>query len=243
MLEDGFKLFTASKPTCIHPAGQTKVRQRPSPELITITVAGTHHVNKHRDHEAGGCTWFENRDNHNLTIKLSEELATPGAGEAGALLTVINTLPLDTPLQLTLKSSGLRKALTTNLQRLKDTNWITHPHDRILRAIVVRLRARSTLISFAEWNRDTPKHISDEITSLSKASLLKENHDHVPTDINEPLELTSIKLTASSQKLFYLSIRQAQHSAKERRRTVMNMALTQYAVHDISGKMPLWEKV
>ncbi|KAG1734359.1 hypothetical protein EDD22DRAFT_982468 [Suillus occidentalis] len=98
-------------------------------------MAGTHHVNKHGDHEAGGCAWFGNRDNYNLTIKLSEELATPGAGEAG------------------------------------------------------------------------------------------------------------IKLTAGLQKLFYLSIRQAQHSAKERSHTVMNMVLTQYTVHDISGKMPSWEKV
>ncbi|KAG1789812.1 uncharacterized protein HD556DRAFT_1433543 [Suillus plorans] len=52
-----------------------------------------------------------------------------------------------------------------------------------------------------------------------------------------------MKLTAGSQRLFYLNIRQTHNPTKERRHTVMNMALTQHTVLEISGKMPSQEQV
>lgn len=152
-------------------------------------------------------------------------------------------LPSNAPIQLTTKSIALRKDLTSNLPRREDINWTTHPNSRILKAIVANLRARSALMSFSEWNSATPKRVSDEILSLTQDSLLKEKHDPIPTEIQEPLRLTGMKLTAGSQRLFYLNIRLAHNPAKERRRTVMNMALTQHAVFEISGKMPSREQV
>ncbi|KAG2755617.1 hypothetical protein P692DRAFT_201836748 [Suillus brevipes Sb2] len=51
-----------------------------------------------------------------------------------------------------------------------------------------------------------------------------------------------MKLTAGSQ-IFHLNIRQTHNPENERRYTVMNMAITQHAVLDISGKMSSREQV
>ncbi|KAG1789813.1 uncharacterized protein HD556DRAFT_1213730, partial [Suillus plorans] len=85
-LDEGFRIFSASDPPCTILASQTKVHQRAPPELIKITITGTHNVNKDGDHESGGSVWFRTRDTCNLSIKIPEELAAPGTGEAGALL-------------------------------------------------------------------------------------------------------------------------------------------------------------
>jgi hypothetical protein len=240
---EGFRIFSNPNPPCPISASQTKTHQRPPPELVKITITGTHNVNKDGDHEAGGCAWLGTRDTRNLSIKIPEELAAAGAGEAGVLLTAITKIPSNAPIQITTKSIALRKDLTSNLSKLEDTNWTAHPHEKLMKAIVAKLRTRSALTSFSEWNNATPKHNSDEILSLTQDSILKEKSDDIPTEIHEPMQLTGMKLTAGSQRLFYLNIRQSHNPAKERRRTVMNMAITQHAVLEISGKMPSREQV
>lgn len=242
-LEEGFRIFITPRTQCTYPASQTKPPQGPTTDLIKISVTGAHHLNQHGDHESGRCIWFGHNDNRNRTVKLPNELAAPGAGEAGTLLTAISTLPHNAPLQISLKSARLWKDLTVNLPKLEDTNWTTHPQSKILQAVIAKLRARCALTSFTEWNHHTPKLHSDEINELTNASLRKETHNIVLTEIDKSLDLTGIKLMEGTQRLFYLNIRQSHRPTKQQRRTLMNMAMTQHAIHEIAGKMPSPEHV
>ncbi|KAG1794079.1 hypothetical protein EV424DRAFT_1274466, partial [Suillus variegatus] len=141
-LDEGFRAFVAQRPPCTSPASQTPTPQRRTPEIARITTVNAHQISIDGNHVSAGIAWFSNDDPHNVSVKLPEELAGPGAGEIGALLMAISTLQTDTPIHITTKTSKLQKDLTVNLPRLKDTNWITHTNSNIMKALIAKLRAR-----------------------------------------------------------------------------------------------------
>ncbi|KAG1745582.1 hypothetical protein EDD22DRAFT_786041 [Suillus occidentalis] len=240
---EGFRAFVTQKPPCTSPASQTPIPQRHTPGLAKIITIDTHQISDDGDHLSAGIAWFGEDDHRNVTVKLPEELASPGAGEIGALLVAISSLQADTPVHIHTKTSKLRKDLTVNLERLEDSNWVTHPNGNIMRALVAKLRVRSALTTLSNWERNTPKDTTDRLQIQGIESLQKDKHDGLPTAIDAPLELTGMKLSTGSQKLFYQNIRHAKQPAKQCRRTNMNMAMAIHAVRDISGQTPTSEQV
>ncbi|KAG2102794.1 uncharacterized protein F5147DRAFT_654886 [Suillus discolor] len=189
-LDEGFQAFVTQRPPCTSLASQMPTPQRHTPEIARITTVDAHQINIDGNHVSAGIAWFDNNDPCNVSVKLSEELAGPRAGEIGALLMAISTLQTDTPIHITTKTLKLRKDLTVNLPRLEDTNWITHPNSNIMKALIAKLRVRSTLITLLDWDKNTPKYVTDKLQLQTKECLLKDNHDNIPTEIDAPLELT-----------------------------------------------------
>jgi hypothetical protein len=108
-IDEGFRVFAARKPPCTSPASQAPTPLGLAPELIRITIVGAHQINKDGDHVSGGTAWFGNEDPRNISIKLSEELAGPGAGETGVLLMAISMLPTNAPLHISTNASNYEK--------------------------------------------------------------------------------------------------------------------------------------
>ncbi|KAG1785204.1 uncharacterized protein HD556DRAFT_1250283, partial [Suillus plorans] len=97
-LDSGFRAFITPRTPCTLPARQIREQQRNTPELIRIIIACSHQINRNSDHESSGVAWLGHGNIRNKAIKLPEDLAAPGAREAGALLTAISTLPTNIPL-------------------------------------------------------------------------------------------------------------------------------------------------
>ncbi|KAG2088265.1 uncharacterized protein F5147DRAFT_587724, partial [Suillus discolor] len=139
-LETGFRAFVKTQPQSTLPASQTTKPPGNPPQLINIVIAGTHQVNKDREYMSGGGAWISHDNPQNVSIKIPEPLAGPGAGEIGALLTVVTNLPKDAPIHCLIRSQKLRKDLTINLPRQEDAYWLEHPHKLLMTALVVSLR-------------------------------------------------------------------------------------------------------
>ncbi|KIK32406.1 hypothetical protein CY34DRAFT_41349, partial [Suillus luteus UH-Slu-Lm8-n1] len=154
-LEEGFRVFVAQRPQSTHSARQIITPPGPHLRLANITTADAHLISKDGEHTSAGTAWFRNENPWNISIKLPDELAGPGAGEIGVLITAISSLPANTPLHIHTKSLKLRKDLTINLARLEDTNWIAHPNSNMMRALVVKLRMRPALTTLSRWDEDT----------------------------------------------------------------------------------------
>ncbi|KAG1760804.1 hypothetical protein EDD22DRAFT_780618 [Suillus occidentalis] len=187
--------------------------------------------------------WFGNDNPCNIAVKVPEELAGPGAGEIGALLVAISSLQTDIPIHIHTRTSKLQKDLTSNLTRLEDTNWVTHPNSSIMKVLIAKLRARSALTTLSDWEINISKEMTDRLQLQGTESLWKDKHDDIPTVIDTALELTSMKLSTGSQKRFYQNIRLAKQPAKQRRRTTMNMAMAIHAAQDIFGQTPSSKQV
>ncbi|KAG1720646.1 hypothetical protein EDB19DRAFT_1587964, partial [Suillus lakei] len=99
-LDKGFRVFVAQRPPCSSLVSQTPTPQRPTPELAKVIMADAHQINNDGDHVSAGMAWFSNEDPRNTSVKLSEDLAGPGAGEICALIATISTLQADIPLQI-----------------------------------------------------------------------------------------------------------------------------------------------
>lgn len=242
-IEEGFRVFVTQSPQCTITASQTPNPQGPAQDLIRVTIAESHRIDNDGDHVSGGVIWFGDNDPRNKLVKLPGELANPGAGEIGALLHAIDTLPLNAPIHVSTKTHKLGKDLSVHLSNLEDQNWSTHPNGVIMKVLTAKLRSRSALTTFSKCDHNTPKPISNKIRMLADESIQKEQHDTIPTEIENSLNLTGMKLTAGSQKNFYKNIRQTRRSKKQRRRTTMNLAMAIHAAREISGLTPSSEKV
>lgn len=216
-LEEGFWAFVVHRPQSTYSARQAITLPGPHPGLADITTADAHLISKDGDHISAGSAWFRAEDTHNVSIKLSDNLASPRAGEIGALIAAISPLPTNTPIHIHTKTQKLRKDLTFNLTQLEDTNWIAHPHSNMMKALVAKLRMQPALTIISSWNKDLPKDVTEQAQSKARESLQNERVDNIPTEIDMSIELTGMKLMTGSQKLFYQSIRQLQQPVKQRR--------------------------
>ncbi|KAG1773495.1 ribonuclease H-like protein [Suillus occidentalis] len=242
-LEAGFRAFVIPRPPHSTSAHQAPKPPGDPPQLVNITIAGTHLVDKDGDYMSGGGAWLGKEDSRNLSIKIPSHLATPGAGEIAAFLAIASSLPNNAPLNVMVKSNKLRKDLTTNLPRLEDTDWMDHP-DRVLMTVLVsQLRTRSALTTLMGWKAPMPKTNADEAMTLATTGMNKPTHDSVKTTIDPSLELTGLKLNIGTQRLFYKSIKKIQTTPKSRRLTLMNMAMTQYAVCNMNRTTPTNEQI
>lgn len=127
------------------------------------------------------------------------------------------------------KTQKLGKDLTMNLPKLEESDWTMYPNGDILRALTAKLRSRRVLTTFSTWDNNTPKPTLDKIRITANESILKEKANTIPTIIGDLLNLTGIKLSAGSQKYFYNNIRCQCQSAKQRRHTVMHLAMAIHA--------------
>ncbi|KAG1872259.1 hypothetical protein F4604DRAFT_1768284 [Suillus subluteus] len=66
-------------------------------ESITAIIDSSYHVSKDGEHVSGAGAWFNTNDDRNVSIKLPDHLAAPGAGEIGAVLHVARTTPKMSP--------------------------------------------------------------------------------------------------------------------------------------------------
>ncbi|KAG1859326.1 hypothetical protein DFJ58DRAFT_658397, partial [Suillus subalutaceus] len=155
-LEVGFQAFVTPRPPCTVAASQSQTQPWGTQQLVNVTIMGTHLVDKDGDYMSGGGAWFGQNDCCNIAVKMPPNMATPGAGEIGALLMAISNMPKNTPLHVTVKSSKLRKDLTINLTRHEDSDWLDHPNKELMVALVTNLRERHTLTTLTGWETSTP---------------------------------------------------------------------------------------
>lgn len=242
-LTDGFRVFTTSDSPCNISAQQVPKPSGEPPQLISIIITGTHKIDKDGYSVSGGGAWFGQNDHRNRSIKVPEHLAAPGAGEVGAILSTLSSLPVNAPLQLMIKSPSLRKNLTTNLINQEDVDWMDHPNRDLMKALVAQLRKRCALTSIADTSKSADKTSANNASALAKDGMIKDTYDAIETKVDAPFELSGSKLHIGTQRMFYKNIRNLLIKSKQRRLTNMNMAMTLYAIGEANGATPTSEVV
>ncbi|KAG1771544.1 ribonuclease H-like protein [Suillus occidentalis] len=242
-LTDGFQVFTTLNAPCNVPARQAPKPSGEPPKLISIIITGTHKIDKDGYYVSGGGAWFGQDDQRNKSIKVPEHLAAPGAGEVGAILSALSSLPINAPLQLMVKSPSLRKNLTKNLTNQEDTDWMDHPNRILMKVLVAQLRKRCALTTIIDTNKLADKTSAKHALALAKEGMVKDTYDTFETKVDAPFEISGMKLHIGTQRTFYKNIRNVQIKSKQRRLTNMNMARTLYAIGEANGATPTSEQV
>lgn len=242
-LSAGFRVFVTSDTPCSTPARQVPKPPGIPPELTRIIITGTHRVDKDGFSIAGGRAWFGMSDPRNKSIKVPENLAAPGAGEISAILSVVSTLPTNTPIQLAMKSSSLQKNLTSNLSKQEDIDWLDHPNKILMKKLVTQLRQWCALTTIVDTSKAIDKRSAEQALDLAREGLIKNDYDNVTTTIDAPSDLSGMKLNVGTQRLFYKNIRDKQVQYKQRKQTNMNLAQTLHAIGDMNDATPTSDQI
>lgn len=219
----------------------------PHPESLIATIAASHLVDKNGDHVSGAGIWFKEDDVRNETLKIPSQMASPGAGEIGAVLHVVWNTPMVNPLKFFINSKALIKDLTVNLQVNEETDWITHPNAGLMRATVAILREQCSHTTFQQWNHLITPKIKKRVSELAKSGSQKRTHDNISTEIKPEFRLSGVKLQIGNQRLFYQAIRKYKTKPHQRRSMQMNLTKIQYTICDINSCTPtpmqIWNSI
>ncbi|KAG1860932.1 hypothetical protein F4604DRAFT_1517677, partial [Suillus subluteus] len=100
-ISNGFRIFTLKMPQSDRPAEQAA----PSAQVnkattLEIVVANKCIVDKNGDLISGGGVWFNNADDRNMSLKMSEDMAANNGGLVLTMLKVIKTIPKNMPISI-----------------------------------------------------------------------------------------------------------------------------------------------
>jgi ribonuclease HI len=205
---------------------------------ITVLIAGTSKVTDGGDLSSGGSAWFGENDPRNRSIGVPTYLHSKNSGELAAILSVIQTTPVEIGLNFKLKSVHLIRKLTIDLPVHEQNGW-TSDRDRVLlSSIVAALRGRGSRTSFCEvQDEDHFEHVK----CLSDLGLFEEP-EKLNTDIPRRYRLQGLSLAGTSQAMFYRAIRESK-KFPERIKTTIMLDLTRYAVRAQCNIVPTDEMI
>ncbi|KAF9234528.1 hypothetical protein BU15DRAFT_52534 [Melanogaster broomeanus] len=237
-LENGFRSFVEIKEYLPNPARQTAPPPDATHEEIMVVTCGEHRINKDGDIIAGGGVWFGDNDERNRAIRVEEHLATHNSGELSVLLLTAQTIPKHHVLNLTTKTERVVEDLTINLDRWDHTGWLEHENRSVMKALVCELRQRSARTYISRWNTSTPREGKKAAERLAVQGIEKDRSDKIATTMREEFNTNGLRLNHGTQRLFYKGILSTQTPARQKRSTIIHLAITKYAVSDISGTTP-----
>jgi ribonuclease HI len=93
------------------------------PMSITVLIAGTSKVTDDGELSSSGGAWFGENDPRNRPIGLPTCLHSKNSGELAAILSVIQTNPVEIVLNFKLKSVHLIQKLTIDLPVHEQNGW------------------------------------------------------------------------------------------------------------------------
>ncbi|KAH7903929.1 hypothetical protein BJ138DRAFT_1107255 [Hygrophoropsis aurantiaca] len=218
-----------------------------SQEVAVAVICEANRIDRDGMNVSAGGVWFGPSDDCNTYSKVPEEIAKQGSGAIQAILKATQLIPKNTPLKMKIQDRALIKTLTIDLQKAEDEGWTNTPNKELTKIAVQELRKRSAITHFRLWGKDISANDKKGATDLAKRGLdapQTDTYDLQP-DLNYAVE--GIKLVRGSQRLFYKGIRNISGESKQRRGTLINLAMTKYAVHDIGGKTPadaeIWKAI
>lgn len=157
------------------------------------------------------------------------------------------TAPKYNNLKISLKSSDIIKLLTKNAPRSERLGWIQMPDAKLSKAVIAELRERSATTTLNVWGTETQKRDIDGIEDLIKLRLADPSTYNIPTEVKKEFDTAGLLMTEGTQHLFYKGIRELKKEHQQRRRTRAALAMTHYAVREISTDTPtesqIWKSI
>ncbi|KAJ7725883.1 hypothetical protein B0H14DRAFT_2641212 [Mycena olivaceomarginata] len=141
-ISKAFRVFV-NQPRSKNPAHQMRhYLQGNAPMPITVLIAGTSKVTDDSELSSGGSAWFGENDPRNRSIGVPTYLHSENSGELAAILSVIQTTPVEIGLNFKLKSGHLIRKLTIDLPVHEQNGWTSDRDRMLLSSIVAGLRGR-----------------------------------------------------------------------------------------------------
>ncbi|KAJ7158223.1 ribonuclease H-like protein [Mycena crocata] len=227
------------------PAHQLEAPAGSEPSEETLYIKGAHKINEDGEFISAGGVWFGPEDERNSSLRVPEEMASKDAGEAAAILYVIQNTPLEVSLNITICSTRIIRCLTTDLESSESKGWVGIADSKILRAIVAALRGKGCRCTLREASGPDETNMS-EAKCLAQLGLEDDNPTPLITDIPLGYDLDGMSIAGASQKTFYQALK-AQRNKPERMKTKVMLDITRHAANELAGKTPsdsqIWRSI
>ncbi|KAF9231095.1 hypothetical protein BU15DRAFT_68624 [Melanogaster broomeanus] len=232
--ESGFRVFSPIEHYPREPARQDPPPPYAAQETVTILTCGEHSI----DQDGGGGAWLQDGDVRNLSLRVEENMASRNSGEISVIMGMARLIPKHHTLNFVTKAKALIQDLTVDLQKWDCIGWLEHEDAGMMKPLVAALRQRSASTYFTRWNSSIPTAHKDAARLLANHGMSKEKADNISVAIQQEFNFDGLRLDHGTQRLFYKGIQQHQAPTRRKRATRINLSITKYAVHSITGVTP-----